>query len=800
MKIQSKDQVKSTIQNNLSRFFGISYEDATKEQIYKAAVVSVRDMLSLRRKEFNHKVKEAEAKRVYYLSIEFLLGRSLKNNLQNLGLQSFYSEALSDFGFNFEDICSMEDDAGLGNGGLGRLAACFLDSLSSLGYPAMGFSLLYEYGLFKQKIVDFSQVELPDMWLPSGEAWLIPRTDKSFTVRFGGRIEEDWSDGKLKIKYIDADEVDAIPYDMMISGAENKSVSALRLWKAQDNRNFNMRAFSQGEYFKAVEESTNAQLLSKVLYPEDNHSGGKQLRLMQQYLIVSASVQSIVFDHLRYYGTLDNLADKVAIHINDTHPTLCIPELMRVLVDEHSMNWDDAWNTTVKCVSYTNHTILPEALECWDSDMLMLKLPRIYSIIDEINKRFINSASDKNIDPMTIIHGHTVRMANLSIVGSHKVNGVSKLHSDILRKNVFPDFDKLYPGRFMNVTNGIAHRRWLCGSNPLLSEFIQSKIGNGYKNNPSELEKLLKWKDDKSFIQNLKAIKYENKKAFAEYTLKHYNIKLNPDSIFDVQVKRMHEYKRQLLNVLNIIGLYVRLKENPNSDIPAQTFIFGAKAAPGYYIAKEIISLICNLGAHIDADEDVRGKLKVVFLENYNVTLAEHLIPAADISEQISLAGKEASGTGNMKFMLNGALTIGTFDGANVEMSEEVGMDNIFIFGMRTKEVDELWSRGYESFAYYNANPLLKSIIEQLNKGFNGESFSGISNYLLFSNNVSDPYMCLADFGSYTEAREKMLGIYADSNEWYRKSLVNIAKAGFFAADRSITEYAEKIWNLSIID
>lgn len=792
----NKEQIKAQIQNNISRFFGTAAEYASKEQIYKATIVTVRDLLSVKRKEFNHKVKDASAKRVYYLSIEFLLGRSLKNGLQNLALEDSFKDALFDIGAELEEIYDMEEDAGLGNGGLGRLAACFLDSLSSLDYPAMGFSLFYEYGLFKQKIVDSSQVEMPDMWLPSGEGWLVPRTDKAFTVRFGGRVEENWDSGKLQINYIDADEVDAIPYDMMISGA-SEAVSVLRLWKAQDNKNFNMHAFSQGEYFKAVEESTNAQLLSKVLYPEDNHIGGKQLRLMQQYMLVSASVQCIIHDHMRYYGTLENLADKVAIHINDTHPSLSIPELMRILVDEHSFSWEDAWKTTVNCISYTNHTVLPEALECWDTEMLSSKLPRIYAIIVEINRRFCDTTDFCDFDSMAIIHGRNIRMANLSVVGSHAVNGVSKLHSEILKTTVFPAFSSTCPERFTNVTNGIAHRRWLCGANEPLAAFVRSKIGDGYRKNPSELEGLLKYKDEKATLKKLKEIKYQNKVEFAAYAKQHYGVDLNPDTIFDVQIKRMHEYKRQLLNVLNIIGLYARLKENPNSpDIPAQTFIFGAKAAPGYYIAKELINLICKLSKHIDADVDVRDKLKVVFFENYNVTLAEHLIPASDISEQISLAGKEASGTGNMKFMLNGALTIGTFDGANVEISEAVGDENIFIFGMRAHEVDELWARGYQSFNYYNNNPLLRTIIELLNKGFDGKSFSGISNYLLFANNVSDPYMCLADFDSYIAAREYMLSIYANEHEWYKRSLVNIAKAGFFAADRSITEYAQRIWKL----
>lgn len=788
--------------SKLSRYFAVSPEEATKEQIYKATVLSVRDILAQKSKAFGSDVKKKQLKRVYYLCMEFLVGRSLKNDLCNLGLADDYRAALKTLGFSLDDIYEQEADPGLGNGGLGRLAACFMDSLSSMDYPARGFSICYEYGLFKQRIVDGEQLELPDIWLPSGETWLVPRQDKTVHVRFGGRVEEVWNNNHLEIHHVDYDEVEAVPYDMFISGADSRAVSVLRLWRARDSRNFDMEAFSQGQYVKAVEENTLAEAISKVLYPADNHTEGKLLRLSQQYFLVCASLQNIINNHLEVYHTLDNLPDKVAIHINDTHPALTIPELMRVLMDNFNYSWEKAWDITVRTVSYTNHTVLPEALECWSEDLFKVKLPRIYSIICEINRRFC--ADVWNLAPgnwdkaerMAIMSHGQIRMANLSVVGSHMTNGVSKLHSDILKNNVFRDFFFMYPDRFTNVTNGIAHRRWLCNSNPLLCDLIEELIGTGCRKAPEELENLMKYTDDKTVLTRLDEIKSANKRDFSDYMRRTANVVIDPDSVFDVQVKRLHEYKRQLMNALHIISLYIRLKEDPSFDMRPRTFIFGAKAAPGYYLAKDIIRLICYVAAQIDKDPAVNKKLRVVFLENYNVTLAEHLMPASEVSEQISLAGKEASGTGNMKFMINGALTIGTLDGANVEIAERVGNDNIFIFGHTAEEVDELWKKGYASSYYYNRSDILKRTVDSLQNGFNGRSFSDIANYLLYSSRVSDPFMCLADFDFYADAHRKMREAYEDRERWNRMALVNIAKAGYFSSDRSIKEYADNIWHI----
>lgn len=797
-----KKEVKENIEAKLSRYFGCIPKDATRDQIYKATSMTVKDILTSKRGDFKHEVNQKGAKRVYYMSIEFLLGRSLKTNLCNLGLSKEYEEALAELGFDLEDIYECEPDAGLGNGGLGRLAACFMDSLSSLDYPATGFSICYEYGLFKQMIVDGMQVELPDIWLPGGEVWLVPRTDRIYHVKMGGRVVENWENGHLRISYEDYEEIEAVPYDMMISGADSKAVSQLRLWKARDINNFNMGLFTQGQYTKAMEDSTNAEIISKVLYPSDNHTAGKLLRLSQQYFMVSASCQSIIRDHMAVYGTLDNLADKVAIHINDTHPALCIPELMRILIDEYFYPWDKAWNMVVEICSYTNHTVMPEALETWNEDLFKLKLPRIYAIVKEINERFCRDAwklypgNWGRISKMSIVGYGQVRMANLSVIGSHSVNGVSKLHSDILTRSTFKDFYNMYPEKFGNVTNGIAHRRWLCYSNPELASLLDECIGTGYRHNSLELAEFAKFADDPAVLDKIRAIKHDNKIAFANKLHSKTGIILNTHSVFDVQIKRLHEYKRQLLNALNIIGLYLDLKENPNMDFQPQTFIFGAKAAPGYYMAKNIIKLIYYIGREIEQDPMLREKLSVVFLENYNVSMAEALIPAAEISEQISMAGKEASGTGCMKLMINGAMTIGTLDGANIEMLDAVGKDNMYIFGLTSQEVDDIWLRGYNSAEFYANNERLKRIINQLNLGFCGESFSDIATYLIAGSGVSDPYMCLADFESYRTAHERAMNDYQDKTKWNRMSLLNIAAAGYFTADRSINDYARNIWKL----
>ncbi|MDY4887507.1 MAG: glycogen/starch/alpha-glucan phosphorylase [Eubacteriales bacterium] len=795
-------EVKENIEQKLLRLFGTTPADATNEQVYKAVANTVKDILADKRAHFSERVKKTGEKQVYYMCMEFLLGRSLKSNLYNLGLVDAYSEALEKMGLELESLYDCEPDAGLGNGGLGRLAACFMDSLASLEYPANGFSILYEYGLFKQKIVDGLQVELPDVWLPGGEVWLEPRTDRIFTVRLGGRVKENWKDGHLEILYEGADEIEAVPYDMMISGGDSEGVSRLRLWRARDTRNFNMGLFTQGQYTRALEESNNAEIISKVLYPSDNHTEGKMLRLTQQYFLTSASVQNIIRDHMAVYGNIETLPDKVAIHINDTHPALVIPELMRILMDEYFLPWEKAWDITVRTVSYTNHTVMPEALEKWNEDIFGLKLPRIHMIVKEINERFSREAWDafpgnwNRISGMSVLSYGQVNMANLAVIGSHSVNGVSKLHSQILTESIFKSFYRMYPDRFTNVTNGVAHRRWLCYSNPRLAALLDECIGTGYRKNPEELADFAKYADDSAVLERLRSIKHENKKDFSNFFSKRTGVSIDTHSVFDVQIKRLHEYKRQLLNVLNIIGIYLELCDDPNLDVRPRTYIFGAKAAPGYQMAKRIIQLICMLSREIEQTPGVRDKLKVVFLENYDVTTAEALIPAAEISEQLSLAGKEASGTGCMKLMLNGALTIGTLDGANVEMLEAVGKENIFIFGLTSNEVEELWLSGYNSALYYARNERLRRIVDRLNKGFAGESFSDIVQYLISGHGISDPYMCLADFESYHQAQEQAFAVFSDRAEWNRRSLLNIAKAGHFAADRAVTEYADRIWHI----
>lgn len=797
-----KKQVKENIEAKLSRYFGCNPKEATRDQMYKAVAMTVKDILTEKRGDFKHEVNEKGAKRVYYMCIEFLLGRSLKTGICNLGMSKEYEEALAQFGFSLDDIYECEPDAGLGNGGLGRLAACFMDSLSSLDYPATGFSICYDYGFFKQMIVDGMQIELPDIWLPGGEVWLVPRTDRIFKVKMGGRVREEWKDGHCEVIYENCEEIEAVPYDMMISGSDSKAVSQLRLWKARDINNFNMKLFTQGQYTKAVEESTNAEIISKVLYPSDNHIEGKLLRLSQQYFMVSASCQSIIRDHMAVYGTLENLPDKVAIHINDTHPALCIPELMRILIDEYFYSWDKAWDMVVKICSYTNHTVMPEALETWNEDLFRLKLPRIYSIIAEINERFCRDAwksfpgNWNRISKMSIVSYGQVRMANLCAVGCHSVNGVSKLHSNILTKSIFKDFYAMYPDRFCNVTNGIAHRRWLCYSNPKLADLLDNTIGAGYRHNPEELANFAKYVDDANVLAEMRAIKHNNKIVFADRVYKQTGRAIDTHSFYDVHIKRLHEYKRQLLNVLNIIGLYLDIKDNPNKEFQPQTFLFAAKAAPGYYMAKNIIKLICCLGKEIENDPVVREKLAVVFLENYNVSMAEALVPAAELSEQISLAGKEASGTGCMKLMINGAMTIGTLDGANVEMLDAVGEENMYIFGLTSAEVDDLWLKGYNCAEFYANNEKLRRIINALHMGFAGESFSEIANYLLMGQGIADPYMCLADFESYRTTHERAIMDYQNKDKWNRMSLLNVAACGYFAADRSINEYAANIWNI----
>ena len=799
------NEAESLISGKLSRYYGVSFKEADKEQIYKATVMAVKDILLEKRDKFSKEYRAQHGKRVYYLCMEFLLGQSLKNNTYNLGIQNAINAALKKHGTSLEELYDMEPDAGLGNGGLGRLAACFMDALASQNYPAMGYSLRYEYGLFKQKIVDGWQMELPDNWLPGGEVWLTPRTDKIFKVKFDGWLRENWTDEGLKVEQVDATEIDAVPYDMMISGKDGKAVSVLRLWKAQSSRSFDMHTFSQGDYLRCMQEDNEAELITKVLYPSDNHYEGKSLRLKQQYFLVSASLQNILADHIKRYGSLDTIPEYAAIHINDTHPALCIPELMRLLIDEHGYGWDKAWDIVTRTVAYTNHTVMSEALEKWNEDLVQRRLPRIYQILQEINKRFCADIWNKypgdwaRSDRMSIFSHGQVKMANLAVIASHTVNGVSHLHSEIIKKSIFKDFAELWPNKFTNVTNGIAHRRWLCQSNPELSALLTDCIGDGFVMDASKLIEFKKYENDAEVLNKLNRIKDKKKKQFADYAFKHQGIIIDPNTVFDVQAKRMHEYKRQLLNTLYIISLYNDLKENPDMDVLPKTFIFGAKAAPGYYFAKQVIRLICELSEDIRKNPKVNKKLNVVYMEDYNVSMAEKLMPSTEISEQISQAGKEASGTGNMKFMINGALTIGTLDGANVEMKEACGDENIFIFGLTASEVDDLWRKGYSSSDYYRNNEKLQKVVKALNEGFNGVKFDEIANYLLYGTPVADPYMCLADFNSYYATHVKADEAYRNRKLWAKMSLNNIATAGVFSADRSIKEYAENIWHLKRI-
>ena len=791
----SAAEARELIKTKLSRHFGVTPENASAEHFYKAVSLIVREQLQKGRSDFIERSNTQDGKRVYYLCMEFLMGRSLKNNLHNLDLQKPFTSALKNFGLTLESLYECEPDAGLGNGGLGRLAACFLDGLASNGYPATGYSLRYEFGIFKQKLIDGWQTELPDNWLPGGDVWLIPREDSVINVNFDGYIEESWDGSYHHIHHKDAAVVQAVPYDMMVSGLDGKGVSKLRLWSAKAP-GFDMALFNQGDYMKAIEHNAMAEVITKVLYPSDNHREGKSLRLSQQYFLVSASVQDIVHKHLNQFGTMDNFSEKVAIQLNDTHPALAIPELMRILLDDCGYSWDAAWDITTKTFSYTNHTVMKEALECWPEDLFKQKLPRVYQIVCEINHRFcyfVDAAAGgdlEKVQSMSIISPGVVRMANLCIAGSRKVNGVSALHSEILKETVFKDFYSTTPEKFTNVTNGIAHRRWLCQANPLLTKKLTELIGSSFISNASNLEKLAAFKDDSAVIDDLSAIKHKNKVRLSNYISENMGVKVDPSSIFDVQVKRLHEYKRQHMNALHILSDFLYLKQNPDKDFQPHTYIFGAKAAPGYFLAKQIISFIVKLGQEIDKDPVISQKLKIVYMEEYNVSLAELLIPAADISEQISLAGTEASGTGNMKLMMNGAVTLGTLDGANVEIYNAVGDENIILFGMNAAQAEERKKRGYHPLEIYQNDLKIKAAVDALKEGFGGVSYENIAHSLT----SLDPYMVLEDFEDYCAAQDKARKLFTQPKLFGTMSLMNIAKSGCFASDRAINEYAKNIW------
>ncbi|MBQ0083333.1 MAG: glycogen/starch/alpha-glucan phosphorylase [Clostridiales bacterium] len=790
-------QMADMIEKKLSHNFGVSVSQASDDLFYKATALVLLDMLKEKRTAFKKETADKKAKTIYYLSMEFLMGRSLKNNLYNLGLEETVKKALGKFKVNLDNLYELEPDAGLGNGGLGRLAACFLDALSTGDYPAMGYCIKYEFGIFKQKIIDGWQTEMPDFWLPGGSVWLEPRPASAVEVNFGGEVHEWWDGGRHNISYDNYTTVRAMPYDLMVPSKNGKAVNALRLWSAE-YQDINMNAFNRGDYVTALEEKANTEVISKVLYPEDNHQEGKSLRLRQQYFLVSASVQDILNRHLRNYNTLDNLADKVAIHINDTHPTLCIPELMRFLLDECGYTWEKSWDIVTKTVAYTNHTVMAEALECWQISLFRHRLPRIYQIIEEIDRRFRAELYQRTgdsalVERNAIIQGNMIHMANLCVAASHSVNGVSKLHSEILKDSLFNDFYKITPEKFTNVTNGIAHRRWLCQANPALTKYVTELIGDGFIKDASNLEKLTQFKDDTAVLTKLGDIKRDNKVRLSNYVKNNYGVSLDPDSVFDMQVKRLHEYKRQHLNVMHIISEYLYLKDNPNADFVPKTYIFGAKAAPGYLLAKQIIFTINSLAKLIENDRTVNDKIKILFMEDYRVSLAELMIPAANISEQISLASTEASGTGNMKLMMNGAVTLGTEDGANVEIHKAVGDDNIIIFGMETPEVMRIKAKGYSPRPYYDNNAELRRVVDFIGRNIpGGDNIENVHRAIT----TLDSYMAMADFEDYCRAHQKADALYKDPMTWNKMSLINIAKSGIFSADRSIKEYAENIWNI----
>ncbi|NLJ81349.1 MAG: glycogen/starch/alpha-glucan phosphorylase [Firmicutes bacterium] len=807
-KQKEKKLFRSALELKVQRMFGRTIQGASPEQIYRAisqvAADKVKEKWAYSREAGNYPEKE-----VYYLSLEFLLGRALSNNLINLGIEDSVREVCADLGLEYAEIQEIEPDPGLGNGGLGRLAACFLDSLTTLGLRATGCGIRYEYGLFKQKIVDGYQVEVPDPWLENGNSWEIALFEEAEIVKFGGFVEPRKEEGRLIFEHKGYQSVRAVPYEIPILGYESNLVNTLRLWAARAVKHLDLGLFGQGKYRDALEEKELAEVISKILYPEDNHWEGKALRLKQQYFFVSASIQSIVSNFKKKHGeNLGDFSKRIVIHINDTHPGLAIPELMRILLDEEGLGWEEAWKITSNSFAYTNHTIMEEALERWPVDIFKDLLPRLWDIVYEINERFCAQLWRRypgdwdKIARLAIIANQEVKMAHLCLVGAFSVNGVAKLHSNILREQVFREFADFYPEKFTNVTNGVTFRRFLLQANRGLSKLLKERIGPGWIKSPQKLEGLLNYKEDLATQQELARIRWENKLALAKYIRDRNGLRVNPDSIFDVQIKRLHEYKRQLLNVFHILYLYNRLLENPHWDLEPRTFIFAAKAAPGYRQAKLIIKLINDVAVRINNDPGVNDLLKVVFLENYCVSLAEIIIPAADISEQISAAGKEASGTGNMKFMLNGALTVGTLDGANVEIAQAVGKENIFIFGLTAAQTAQYYRDGsYRPYELYLSDPYLKQVLDQLVNGFiNSEEphlYQELYQSLLHGRGgMADPYFVLKDFAAYKQVQSAVNREYRQPRLWWRKALVNIGNAGYFSSDRTIEEYSQRIWKL----
>ncbi len=801
MKI-NRNEFKQSFETKMYSLYAQSIKDATNEQLLNVLCSVIKDIIS--KKWVDNKLDSQ--KEVYYFSIEFLLGRQLKSNLLNLGIENDIREGLNELNINLDNLINTEADPALGNGGLGRLAACFLDSMASLDISGHGYGIRYKHGLFEQKFINGYQVEVPDNWLTQGGyVWETVRPNKAIVVKFEGNVNLTEKNGKLEVSHTDYIPIMAMPYDIPIIGYRNNSINTLRLFKSEVlSRDFGPLTLnaksSYGSYDDALKYKYYAEEISQVLYPNDSNYAGRLLRLKQEYFFVSAGIQDIIRKYKKKNLDIKNLNEKVAIHINDTHPTLCIPELMRILLDEEGLSWDEAWDITTNTISYTNHTIMTEAMERWPKDMVKYLLPRIYMIIEEINRRYVNELISKNYDNdkiyrMSIIDHNDIKMANLSIVGSHSVNGVAKLHSELLKKEVLKDFYEDEPYKFNNKTNGIAHRRWLMNSNSELSELITELISEDWKKDTKKLKDLEVYKNDKDVLERIGIIKYNNKKRLAEFIKAKYNIDVDPNSIFDIQIKRLHAYKRQLLNALHILHLYHELLENPNFDMEPRTFIFGAKAAPGYYLAKCIIKFINSLADKINNDPRIDNKIKVVFIENYGVSTAELIIPAADVSEQISTTTKEASGTGNMKLMMNGAITLATLDGANIEIFEQVGKDNIVIFGLSANEVLNYNKfGGYSALDLYNSNREIKRVVDDLINGFipnmekeGRQIYDSLITY-------NDEYFVLRDMENYKDAQEKIDKLYKNKEKWNEMALINIANSGVFSSDRTIAEYAEDIW------
>ncbi|GAA0177650.1 glycogen/starch/alpha-glucan phosphorylase [Clostridium sediminicola] len=801
----NKNNFKNDFTRKIVNMYAVELKDASNIQKYMALGSLIKDYSAENWVKTNKKYKEEGHKQVYYFSMEFLIGRLLKSNLINLGIEEQCVEALKELNIDYNKLEEVESDAGLGNGGLGRLAACFLDSMASLGIPGHGCGIRYKYGLFQQKIIDGYQVEIPDNWLKEGNIWETRKDNKSVIVKLGGTVTPSIINGRLNFVHKNYTAVRAVPYDTPIIGYKNNTVNNLRLWSAEmvdDEAEFDFCEFSRGDYSKAQEYKSSIESISQILYPDDSHLEGKILRLKQQYFFVSAGIQSIIRAYKSSGRKINDLDKYISVHINDTHPSMAVPELMRILIDEEELTWEEAWRITTNTMSYTNHTILVEALEKWDIKIFKDLLPRIYLIIKEIDKRFKNEVLEKHpnnwekVNSMAIIHESKIRMANLAIVGGYSVNGVAKLHTEILKNRELSNFNRFYPNKFNNKTNGITHRRWLVQANPKLAKAINEAIGDNWIYEPKQLISLLKYAHNDSFKNNVDTIKKENKEKFANHVFENYNIKIDPNSIYDVQVKRLHAYKRQVMNVFNIVHLYNSLKENPNMDIVPRTFFFGAKASPSYFLAKEIIKLINTVAYKINNDKSINDKIKVVFLENYRVSLAEKIIPCADVSEQISTASKEASGTGNMKFMMNGAITIATLDGANIEIRDGVGNDNIITFGMGSKEVMNYEKYGgYCSRDYYNNDNRIRRVMDGIMNGEFGLAsgeFKKIYNALI---NYNDEYFVLKDFDSYVNAQERINKLYMDRNKWIEMSICNIAHSGKFSSDNTIRKYANEIWN-----